>query len=180
MRAKTSVFIAASLDGFIARKDGSLDWLDEANKSVPEGEDCGYLLFMESVDALVMGRKTFEKVLSFGEWGYGKKEVIVLSSSAIDIPDFVPDTVRFLSASPEEVVLKLSEEGKKHLYIDGGNTIQRFLNEGFIDELTITLIPVLLGEGISLFSKVNKDISLSHVDTISYHFGFVQLKYKRR
>ena len=175
-----SVFIAISLDGYIARAGGELDWLDEANASVPEGEDCGYLDFMNSVDVLIMGRKTYEKVLSFGEWPYGSKPVIVLSSNIIEIPDELTQTVSYSSESPKELYDRFSKEGAKRLYIDGGNTIQRFLAEGLINDITITVIPVILGSGISLFGDVKKDISLKHVATKSYEFGFVQSTYEVR
>ncbi len=177
MSAKVSVFIATSLDGFIARKDGSLDWLDAANETVSAGEDCGYLEFMQSVDALVMGRNTFEKVLSFGDWPYGDTAVIVLSRNPISFPDSLPDTVKHSSEDPKTLCNRLSNEGVKHIYVDGGITIQRFLAEGLVDDILITVIPVLLGEGIPLFGPLAQDISLKHTGTKTFDFGFVQLRY---
>ena len=177
MSLLSSVFIETSLDGFIARKGGELDWLDAANAMVPDGEDCGYRTFMESIDVLVMGRKTYEQVLSFGEWPYGRKRVIVLSRNTIEIADQLSQTVSHSSESPQELCDRLSKEGAKRLYIDGGNTIQRFLTEGLINDLTITIIPVILGSGIPLFSNLTKDILLNHVATTTYDFGFVQLTY---
>lgn len=174
----TSVFIAASLDGFIAREDGNLDWLDAANKTVPEGEDCGYNGFMESVDILIMGRKTYEKVLTFGKWPYGDKRVIVLSSGKIDFPEDMAHNVSWSSESPKTLWDRLSKEGAKRLCIDGGVTIQRFLSQGLIDDLTITIIPVLLGSGRPLFGGLKTDISLKHKATRTYDFGFVQLTYE--
>ncbi len=176
MTAKASVFIATSLDGFIARPNGDLDWLDQANTTVTEGEDCGYTAFMDTVDILIMGRNTYEKVLTFGPWPY-EKPVIVLSRNPIDIPTELT-TVTHSSKTPQALHTRLSAEGTKRLYIDGGITIQRFLASGLITDLTITLIPVILGEGIPLFSPQQQDISLTHTETISYPFGFVQLKYK--
>ncbi|MBE9115428.1 dihydrofolate reductase [Lusitaniella coriacea LEGE 07157] len=178
MSIRLSVFIATSLDGFIARKNGELDWLDAANAIVPEGEDCGYRAFMESIDRLIMGRKTYEKVLSFDEWSYGNKPVIVLSRNKIEIPDRLAETVSHSSESPRDLRDRLSKEGAERLYIDGGITIQRFLNEGLIDDLTITIIPILLGSGIPLFSNLKKDISLNHIATKTYDFGFIQLTYE--
>ena len=177
MTAKTSVFIATSLDGFIARKDGDLDWLDEANTTVTEGEDCGYAAFMDTVDILIMGRNSYEKVLSFGRWPY-EKPVIVLSRNPIDIPAEIATKVTHSSETPEALHARLSAAGAKRLYIDGGITIQRFLAADLITDLTITLIPIILGEGIPLFAPQQQDISLTHTETISYPFGFVQLKYK--
>ena len=176
MTAKSSVFIATSLDGFIARQDGDLDWLDQANTTVTEGEDCGYTAFMDTVDILIMDRNTYEKVLTFGPWPY-EKPVIVLSRNPIDIPTELT-TVTHSSKTPQALHTRLSAEGAKRLYIDGGITIQRFLASGLITDLTITLILVILGEGIPLFSPQRQDISLTHTKTISYPFGFVQLKYK--
>ena len=164
MPARCSVFIATSLDGFIARPNGDLDWLDRANATVPEGEDCGYQAFMDTVDILVMGRHTYEK------------PVVVLSSNPIDIPPDIDAT--HSSESPQTLHARLSAEGAKRLYIDGGNTIQRFLAAGLITDLTITLIPILLGEGIPLFGPLPQDLSLTQRETLSYPFGFVQLKYE--
>lgn len=175
---KSSVFIATSLDGFIARTGGELDWLDAANATVPDGEDCGYRAFIESIDILIMGRKTYEQVLSFDNWPYGRKPVIVLSRNKIKIPDQLAQTVSHSSESPTDLGDRLSKEGAKRLYIDGGITIRRFLAEGAIDDLTITVIPVLLGSGIPLFGDLNKEIPLKHIATKTYDFGFVQLTYE--
>jgi dihydrofolate reductase len=174
---KASVYIATSLDGFIARKNGALDWLDEANSGVPEGEDCGFQTFMDSVDILIMGRKTFEQVLSFGQWAYGKTPVIVLSSKPMSIPPDVLGIVTHSAEQPRALLQRLSSEGIEHVYIDGGATIQSFLSDNLIDEITITVIPVLLGEGISLFGSVEKDIGLTHESTQAFDFGFVQTTY---
>ena len=123
-----------------------------------------------------MGRNTYEKVLTFGPWPY-EKPVMVLSRNPIDIPTELT-TITHSSETPQALHTRLSAEGAKRLYIDGGITIQRFLASGLITDLTITLIPVILGEGIPLFSPQQQDISLTHTETISYPFGFVQLKYK--
>ena len=178
MNLISSVFIATSLDGFIARENGELDWLYAADATVPEGEDCGYIEFMATVDVLVMGRKTYEKVLSFGMWPYGKKTVIVLSSKKIEFPNDFGQNVSCSSESPRELCERLANEGAKRLYIDGGITIQRFLAEGLINDIAITVIPVILGSGIPLFANAGKDISLKHVATKTYDFGFVQLTYE--
>jgi dihydrofolate reductase len=180
MRPKCSVFIATSLDGFIARSDGRIDWLDEANRLVPAGEDCGFAKFFASVDALVIGRVSFETVLQFPEWPYGSKPVYVLTRSLIRLPPNVPGSVQLLTTVPEEVVRFCEARGHQHLYIDGGKTIQGFLSAGLIDELTITVIPVLLGEGIPLFGKLPSDLRLKHVFAHPYPFGFVQNHYAVR
>ena len=177
MSIQASVFIATSLDGYIAREDGKLDWLDAANATVPEDEDCGYYDFMKTVDVLVMGRKTYEKVLSFGMWPYGDTSVIVLSSNEIEIPNDLIQSVSCSSESPKELCERLANEEAKRIYVDGGITIQRFLAEGLINDVTITVIPIVLGSGKPLFGIVEKDIPLKHISTKTYDFGFVQLTY---
>lgn len=178
MIARSSVFIATSLDGFISRVDGSIDWLEQANSTVPEGEDCGYQAFMSTVNALVMGRNTFEQVLTFDEWPYGKIPVVVLSHKQIAIPTTITDTVTVSQESPKELVTRLSEKNIRHIYVDGGKTIQSFLAAGLIDEITITIIPILLGTGRSLFGPLPHDIHLTHIQSKSYEFGFVQHQYR--
>lgn len=177
MTIKASVFIATSLDGFISRKDGSIDWLNEANQLVTAGEDCGYKVFSESVDVLVMGRHTFDLVRTFDAWPYGDKRVVVLSSRAVEIPDDWRKTVSSSSEAPDVLLQRLETEGFRHVYVDGGITIQRFLAAGLINELTVTLIPVLLGEGRPLFGPLEKDVKLKLVQSKVYEFGFVQLTY---
>lgn len=178
---KASVYIATSLDGFIARENGELDWLPGSNgESDSTEEDYGYHAFMDSVDAIVMGRNTFELVLSFGQWSYGDKRVIVLSSKPLKISDNLPPTVESKSCSPNELVQELTEQGLHHLYIDGGKTIQSFLNAGLIQVLIITRIPVLIGTGIPLFGPLDKDRKLHHIQTLTYENGFVQDRYQIR
>lgn len=177
MRAKSSVFIATSLDGFIATKDGGLAWLDKANEAARPGEDCGYAAFSASVDVIVMGRNSFEKVLTFGQWPYAEKKVVVLSSKKIELPDHLPSSVTISSESPPQLVERLSALGAKHLYIDGGQTITRFLQADLIDEIIITLVPVILGEGRALFGALDDAVSLKFLSSTTYDFGYVQLKY---
>ncbi len=173
---KISAFIATSLDGFIARPDGSIDWLTDPDYEIP-GQDFGYQIFMNSVDVLVMGRNTYEKVLTFGEWPYGNKPVVVLSNGQPTMPDELTVKVEVLSGSPAEVVSDLSKRGYQHVYLDGGQTIQGFLRDNLIDELIITRIPILLGQGLPLFGETGHDIRLEHVKTTAYPNGFVQSKY---
>jgi dihydrofolate reductase len=167
-----SVFIGTSLDGFIARADGDLDWLPEGG-----GEPHGYNEFMASVDALVIGRKTFEKVLTFGAWPYGEKRVVILSSRPVDLSAAPGGVVEQMAGSPAEIVSRLAARGAQHLYVDGGITIQRFLRAGLVDRLIITRVPVLIGEGIPLFGSLPRDIRLHHVATRHYPSGLVQSEY---
>ena len=169
---KASVFIATSLDGFIARQDGALDWLPAGG-----GEPHGYDEFIASVDTIVIGRKTFETVLTFADWPYGKKPVVVLSSKPADLVAPAGAVCEMMSGTPHEIVARLNQRGLKHLYIDGGVTIQRFLEAALIQRLIITRIPVLLGSGIPLFGFVSRDVRLEHVATRSYPSGLVQSEY---
>jgi dihydrofolate reductase len=174
---KISAFIAISLDGFIARPDGSIDWLTDPDYEIPD-QDFGYQTFMASVDALVMGRKTFEKVLTFDEWPYADTPVVVLSHRPLTVPDALSGQVDFMAGSPAEVVSDLNKRGFQHVYLDGGQTIQGFLRDKLVDELTITQIPILLGVGLPLFGETGHDIRLEHVYTTAYPNGFVQSTYK--
>jgi len=174
---KASVFIATSLDGFIARENGDVDWLSESDTD-GSGEDYGFQEFMDSIDTLVMGRKTFEMVVSSGEWLYGDKQVIVLSSKPLQIPSDLPPTIEVISDSPSEVIKQLSTHGAKHLYIDGGKTIQGFLKAGLIQQIIITRIPILIGKGIPLFGTEVKDIKLKLIEIKSFANGYVQSRYE--
>ena len=168
---RCSVFIGISVDGFIARLDGSFDFLPEGG-----GEEHGYQAFFDSVDALVIGSGTLETVLGFETWPYGDKRVIVLSSRPIDLSK-VPRSVTRMSGDPGEIVAALDAQGVKHAYVDGGITIQRFLRAGLIQRLVITRVPVLIGTGRPLFGPLDFDVKLRHVATRSYASGLVQSEY---
>jgi dihydrofolate reductase len=169
-----SVFVGASVDGFIARRNGDLDWLPAGG-----GEPHGYDEFMASVDALVIGRKTFETVLTFEAWPYGDKRVVVLSSRSIDLSAAAArgGVVEQMAGPPAEIVSQLAASGAHHLYVDGGITIQRFLRAGLIQRLIITRVPVLIGDGVPLFGTLPRDIRLRHVVTRHYPSGLVQSEY---
>ena len=184
---KVSVFIATSLDGFIARPDGSLDWLPGSGEagseefdsdSAAEVDDHGWNAFWDSVDCLVLGRKTFEKVLGYGVWPYEGTRVIVLSRTMVLVPEEVEGKIEIYAGDPQALVDKLAAEGHERLYVDGGQTIQSFLSRGLISDLTINTIPVLIGEGIPLFGPLPEDIPLRHVKTESYPSGFVLSTYE--
>lgn len=168
-----SVFIGTSVDGFIARRDGALDFLPADG-----GEPHGYNEFMATVDALVIGRGTFETVLGFDAWPYGDKRVVVLSSRPLDLSVVVGGVVEQMGGEPAEIVAKLAATGAHHLYVDGGITIQRFFRAGLIERLIITRVPVLIGEGIPLFGSLPHDVRLQHVATRHYPSGLVQTEYR--
>ena len=177
MGIKASVFIATSLDGYIARANGGLDWLTGVESASTE-QDYGYQEFMDTVDTIIVGRKTFELVLTFDTWPYSAKKVVVLSSRPNAVPPHLVDNVEWLSLPPQHLVERLAAQGATHLYIDGGKTIRGFLNAGLIDELSITRVPILIGTGVPLFGPLNHDVSLTHIATQQFENGFVQGKYR--
>ncbi|TWS99663.1 dihydrofolate reductase family protein [Reyranella sp. CPCC 100927] len=169
------VFIGTSLDGFIARPDGDIAWLDT---HAGTNEDHGYAAVMALVDGLIMGRATYEKVLTFGDWPY-TKPVIVMSTSLSEaaLPHDLVGKVRLSAESPKALMDRLAQEGWRHAYVDGGKLIQSFLRADLIDDMIITRLPVLLGTGIPLFGPLEKDIPLRHVETTAFASGLVQSKY---
>lgn len=175
VRPKISVFIATSIDGYIAKKDGDIEWL--TTFSVPtaadEDKDCGFSQFFSSVDVLVMGKNTYETVVKFDPWPYQGKRVIVLSSSLTS----VNKQAELFCGDILHLVKKLSVEGVKHVYVDGGVTISGFLNAGFIDEMIISIIPVVLGAGVPLFTKIDGDKWFKVTSSKVYSNGLVQVKY---
>jgi dihydrofolate reductase len=167
-----SVFVGTSLDGFIARPNGAFDFLP-----VDGGEPHGYEEFIASVDAIVMGRKTFETVLALGAWPYGDKRVVVLSSRPVDLSAATGGILEQMAGPPQQIVSQLAASGARHLYIDGGITIQQFLRAGLIQRLIITRVPVLIGEGIPLFGSLPHDIRLRHIMTRHFPSGLVSSEY---
>ncbi len=176
MKPKCSIFIAISLDGLIARPNGAIDWL--TSPAYASDEDYGYKTFIHSVDALVMGRNSYETVLGFEQWPYAGTKVIVLSSRSLNVPETLAASVEVMGGPPADVLAQLAQRGMRHLYIDGGKTIQSFLAAGLIDEMTITSIPVLIGEGLPLFGKLAHDVHFQLVESKAYPVGFVQSKYR--
>lgn len=170
MRSK--VFIACSLDGFIAREDGSLDWLMDFQEQAPEGEDFGYGEFMQGVDCLVMGRATFEFVASLPEWPYAGRRVVVMSRRGVEHPE-----VESTFEPPRDLAKRLAREGVQGVYVDGGLTIQSWLSEGLIDEMTISWIPVLLGSGRPLFGPVVPPGAWSLESVAALPLSLVRTKY---
>ena len=170
------VYIATSLDGFIATSDGSIDWLDEIPN--PSHSDYGYAEFMKGIDAIVMGRNTFEKVLSFGDWVYDKP-VFILSNTLTELPQDILDKATIVRVEINKLIEQLNFQGYKNLYIDGGQIVQIFLKEDLIDEMIITTIPIILGDGFPLFGKLNKKLNFKHHKTEIYHQNLVKSHYLR-
>lgn len=170
------VFIATSLDGFIARPDGDITWLLERDDPA---EDHGYNSFISTIDGIVMGRGTYEKVAAMDEWYY-TRPVIVLSKTLAQssVPERLKDKVTILNLSPREVMSYLEKTGWKRVYVDGGQVIQSFLQENLIEDMVISKVPVLIGKGRPLFGNLKDDLSLEHLKTISFPSGLVQSHYR--
>ena len=182
---KCSVFIATSVDGFIAKEDGSVDWLHTAgNGDIDMGDqaDMGMNDYMSTVDCMIMGRKCMEMISSMDltpeQWPYGSTKIIALSNTITNAPENLYGKVEMYSGDLLTLISNLENDGYKHAYIDGGTTIQAFINLKLINELTITKAPVLLGEGKPLFGKTYKDIRLEKAETVVFPNDFIQIKYK--
>ena len=169
------VFIAASLDGYIADANGGVGFLDTF--PMPEGDDMGYYAFMDQVDALLMGRKSFETVLGFGvEWPY-TKPVFVWSQTLDQIPAALADKAALVRGTLAEVEAQIQAKGFQHFYLDGGQVIQSFLQADKVASITITTIPVLLGDGVRLFGSLTNPISFRCVRSKTYENGLVQQQF---
>ena len=172
----THVFIATSLDGYIATADGGLDWLNAVPN--PDNSDYGFDEFMGRMDAVVMGRNTFDVVLGFGEWPY-PKPVVVLSRTLTSLPEGLSGKAEILKGSPAKIVEELQQRGYERLYIDGGQTIQTFLKAELISEITITRVPILLGDGIKLFGKLDQPLPFILCGSETYKNGLIKSHYRR-
>ncbi|MFK7953152.1 MAG: dihydrofolate reductase family protein [Ekhidna sp.] len=177
MKTRNSVFIATSLDGYIADENGGIDWLESVPN--PDQIDMGYGKFISEIDALVMGRTTFETVCAFDmDWPY-EKPVFVLSNTLTEVPSELKNKVYLVKGTLSQILQKIHEKGFSHLYIDGGKTIQSFLKEDLIDEMIITTIPVLLGGGFPLFSTLTKRANFECINSKIYLDAIVQNHFKK-
>jgi dihydrofolate reductase len=167
---KVSVYIAASVDGYIAKQNGDVSWLHDARYAIA-GEDFGYAEFMRDVDCIVMGRNTYEKVLEFDPWPFTGKRVVVLSRT---LPSIDRSGSELSAEAPAALLQKLAAEGIKKVYLDGGKTIQSFLREGLVNEITVTRIPILLGSGLPLFGPMDASVHLQHAKTHTFANGFIR------
>jgi dihydrofolate reductase len=170
------IFIATSLDGYIARRNGDIDWLMSIDN--PERDDYGYNAFINTIDAIVMGSGTFKIVQGFKTWPY-RIPVYVLTAHAGKLGHSFMDMIVIVQEDPVKLTTRLNHSGHRNLYIDGGNVIQAFLREELIDEMIITRLPVLLGSGIPLFGSLNQDMHWTHVKTNVFKNGLVQSQYRK-
>jgi dihydrofolate reductase len=170
MSPQCSAFIAVSLDGFIARRDGSIDWLSIVDRA---GEDYGYRAFLDSIDTIIVGRKTYDTALNFAQWPYTGKRCVVLTHAA-PIPQHGEE---FHSGPPEPLVERLVSESAGRVYVDGGQVIRQFLAAGLITDMTISIVPIILGEGVRLFDGFGREVRLDLVDSRSFESGLVQVRY---
>ena len=188
---KCSIFIAPSVDGYIATEDGGVNWLETAGKPLSEEEASSDLMkhfitsmpnYMKEVDCMIIGRKLMEVLSSFNltpeQWPYGDTRIIVLSHTRKEPSKNLKDRVEMYSGSIPELITRLEREGYKHAYVDGGTTITAFLNLELIHEMTLTLAPVLLGSGISLFGRLSKQIDLEDAQATAFPNNFIEIKYK--
>ncbi|USX18102.1 dihydrofolate reductase family protein [Oxalobacteraceae bacterium OTU3REALA1] len=170
------VFIATSLDGYIARSDGDIDWLLERDDPA---EDHGYADFIADKEMIVMGRGSYEKALSFDKWHYDRP-VLVLSKQLAGrpVPSSLQGKVRFSDLSPVETMRELAEQNVRRVYVDGGQVVQSFLREGLIEDMVVTTVPVLIGAGKPLFGALPGDVDLTLVSSRAFPSGLVQTTYR--
>jgi dihydrofolate reductase len=171
-RPKISVYIAMSIDGYIARQDGGLDFLDRVGGF---DEDYGFQKLLGSIDALIIGRKTYEVAITVPD-PYPGKRVVVLSNNLNSVRT---DMEQYRGDLPT-LLTKLHKEGIKHIWADGGVTISQFLDLQMVDAMTLSLIPVILGSGIPLFNPIGKEHACRLISSQSYPSGLVQLKYEMK
>lgn len=170
MPTRCSVFLAVSLDGFIAREDGAIDWLSIVERP---GEDYGFGAFFSAIDTLVVGRKTYEVALGFPEWPWGEKRVVVLTSRALSSKH----GETFHAGTPAELLARVEAAGAKHVYVDGGVVVRDFLAAGLVDDLTLSVVPIVLGKGTPLWGPLPGDVRLSLRASKTFASGLVQLVY---
>lgn len=170
------VFIASSLDGYIALEDGDISWL---TPNGADSEDHGYNAFYATIDAIIMGRGTWEKVSTFGDWPFDKPVIVMSKSlSQNDLPADQTGKVHIWNCTPSEALKRTADEGWSRVYIDGGQLIQSFMQEGLIADLILTRVPVLLGRGKPLFGALSANVPLKHIETRCFQSGMVQSRYE--
>lgn len=178
MRSKVIVYVAASLDGYIARSDGSIDWLDIAGPAEAERSMSDFVELLANVDCLVVGRKTFDMVKRFCPWPYGALPVVVLSTTLGEAPQIEGANIRIRSAQPTDLLRELEGEGLTRIYIDGGVTIHGFLREGLVERITVATVPILLGTGRPLFPEIGFVTNLKLESSVVLESGIVKSAYR--
>ena len=175
MTSKIILYIASSLDGFIAGRNGDISWLDDYQV---ESEDYGYSEFLKTIDIIVMGSKTYEQVLKFDSWPYESVKTYVMTKRQLEPVDKAK--VKFYSGYDlDSFVPGIKRESQKNIWLVGGASLaQSFLKHSFIDEMILSIIPVILGDGISLFGRTQEEFRLELLKSGSYNNGVVQLHYK--
>lgn len=184
MVMKCSVFIATSADGYIATSDGGIEWLETAgsrNVGMGDSADMGFADYLAGVDCMIMGRKCMEKISSFDltpeQWPYGDRRIVALSNTGRTPPTNLEGRVEMYSGDIPSLIEQLEADGFKSAYIDGGATITSFINLGLINEMILTRAPVLLGEGLPLFGRFDRQIKLEKTQAKAYPNDFVQIHY---
>lgn len=170
------VYVAMSLDGYIATSDGGVGWLDEIPN--PSGDDYGYAAFMKGIDALLIGRNSFEKLLTFDGWFYDKP-VMVASNSLEKIPDHLQEKAFLVRGSLEEVIQQVHDKGHDNIYLDGGMLVQSCLRADLVDQMILTQVPILLGEGIPLFGSLDQPLNFRLVSSVVFNNHLVQSHFQR-
>ena len=173
------VFLGMSVDGFIARLDGDIAWLtggadENSGPDDGEGGDFGFAEFLSGIDALVMGRATYDVIAPFGEWPYQGRPVHVLSTTL----EPGADTRITLHRTFDEAVAAVTAAGYRRVYVDGGRTVHQFLRAGLVADLTLSRVPVLIGTGHTPFGELAADIPLAHERTRTFPGGMVQSTYR--
>lgn len=168
--------IATSVDGYISRPDGRIDWLQASGSGAAQHYDFASLL--RGIDALVIGRRTYDQALSFGRWPYGDKRVVVLSHGYVHVPGALARTVEFSPQSPGAVLQRLAWDGMARVAVNGGATIRSFLRDHLLAELTITRVPILLGAGVPLFEGLDAEVQLELLSVEALDDGLVQTRYR--
>lgn len=178
MSNEIKLFIAQTLDGYIARADGALDWLDEL--ASPQGEDYGYANFLTTISTIIMGRNTYQQILSFGvDWPYAEQKTIIFTTNKT-MEVSTPNT-EISDELNTQYVQKIKDSAQGNIWIvGGGKLIQSFLAIDAIDEMIISQVPRILGQGIRLFPEGTKETPLQLVTTTNYDKGVINLKYRRR
>ena len=172
---RIKLYIACSLDGFIARENGSIDWLTEYEKNL--GTDYGYSEFYSSIGTVLMGRKTYEQVLGFGDWPYGEKKAYVFTRQKE--PKLREKNVEFISGDIGEFARQLKKNTEEDIWLVGGSQlIKVFLEEDLVQDLIVFFVPVILGSGIPLFDQIQKEIGLKLINTERYESGLVRVEYE--